>query len=101
MSSLPGFIKLFQHVFDHSPNAKETGERLLNDALENQPVSKCMLKFQTIAARSDTALQAAFPQGLNVLTELAYTDEQLSLDCLLDLTIQLDQLLMKHPQSLP
>lgn len=90
-------------MFDHSPYGKKAGERLLT-CVQGNHVLEYALEFRTIAAKSswnDTVLKVACCRGLHakVLSEIAYIDEQLMLNSLIDLTIRLDHLLLQHPPS--
>lgn len=98
MTSYERFIELFCQIFDHSPKGMEVSEQLLTLKQGSRCVVEYLLEFCTLTAGSrwnEPALKVTFCQGLNpqVLTELACQDEQATLNSLIDMFIQLDNLL--------
>lgn len=74
------------------------GEQLLSLRQGNQSAVEFALTFHTLAGGSgwnEPVLKAAYHQDLNqdILMELAYRDDQASLNSLVDLSIHFDHLL--------
>lgn len=75
-----------------------SSEHLLQLSQGNLWVAKYVVEFCTLARGSgwnELTLRAAFLHGLNeeILTEMGFLDENLTLNSLIDLTIRLDKLL--------
>lgn len=106
VSSYENFVMLFQRVFDHAAKGREVSARLLSIKQGNRRMVEYALEFSTLAADSGwnkAALKAPYCQGLNadVIFELACRDYAMSLDSLIDLSIQLDNLLQDRCLHLP
>lgn len=92
------FVRKSCRVFDHAPEGKEIGERILNICQGKRRAAEYALEFLTLAAESEwnePALKAVFRRGLNesVREEMACRDDEATLDSLIDLAICLDNLL--------
>lgn len=89
LSSYNGFVEHFQQVLDHTLEGKEIIQQLLTIMQGKRNASEYALEFCVLAVGSglnDLALRPAFHQGLNpeVLTELAYQGDKVTLDSLID-----------------
>lgn len=75
----------FKCIFDHPPEGRERGERLLQLRQGDQTATEYALTFWTVAASSgwnEPALRTLFRRGLceEVQTELACRDDNLTLE---------------------
>uniref|UniRef100_A0AAY5JWB1 Ty3 transposon capsid-like protein domain-containing protein n=1 Tax=Esox lucius TaxID=8010 RepID=A0AAY5JWB1_ESOLU len=92
------FVGLFRAVFDHPPDVREVGERLVHLRQGTRSVQAFALEFRTLAAGSgwnNRALIDHFRCHLrsDVRRELACRDAMLTFDQLVDMAIRLDNLL--------
>lgn len=90
------FQQLRQHMLVHAPEERVESEHLL--LLYKRNLTEFAVEFCTLAMGSgwnEPLLKAAFHHVLieEVLTEMACCNEKLTLNSLIDLTIQLDNLL--------
>lgn len=100
-TSYARFIALFRAVFEHPIDGKERSERLLKLSQGTGTAAEYALQFRTLAAASgwnDKALIALYRRGLreDVRMELACRDQELTLDALINLSINLDYLLQER-----
>ena len=98
LNSYEGFMALFKCIFDQPPEGREGGERLLQLWQGDQTAAEYALTCRTVAASNGwnyPALRTLFRRGLleEVQTELAYRDDNLTLDTLIAIAIHLDNLL--------
>lgn len=98
------FMTQFRAVFDHPPEGKEAGEKLLRLRQGTQSAADYAMTFRTLAAASgwnDSALLTVYRQGLrpDLQAELACRDESLSLSALISMSIRLDHLLRERRRS--
>lgn len=80
-------------MFDHAPEEKEIGERLLSFRQGRCRAAEYALEFRTLAAESDwndPALKAVLQ---SVSKEMACRDDEATLDSMIGLAILLDNLL--------
>eukprot|EP00063_Salmo_salar_P039830 XP_014014665.1 PREDICTED: uncharacterized protein LOC106579344 [Salmo salar] len=94
-------MALFRGIFDHPPEGRVGGERLLPLLQYDQTAAEYALTFQTVAASSgwnEPALHTLFRRGLReeVHMELACRYDNLSLDALIAMAIHLDNLLRER-----
>ena len=94
-------MALFKCIFDHPPDGREVGERLLQLRQGVQTAAGYTLTFQTVAAssgRNEPALRTLFRRGLceEVQMELACRDDNLSLHALIAMAIRQDNLLQER-----
>ncbi|KAL2088222.1 hypothetical protein ACEWY4_017050 [Coilia grayii] len=100
-TSFNQFTALFRAVFDHPTDGKERSEKLLRLSQGTGTAAEYALQFRTLAAASgwnEQALTAVYRRGLreDVRGELACRDQNLTLDALIDLSINLDYLLQER-----
>lgn len=85
------------NYFDHTLEGKEIREWLLTVTQGKWSAAEYALEVCTLTAGNgwnEAALKATFRQGLNseVLKELEWCDDKVSLDSLIDLSIHFDNL---------
>ncbi|KAI2660046.1 Retrotransposon-derived protein PEG10 [Labeo rohita] len=104
--SFTAFLQQFQGVFQPSSESGEAGEEIMALRQGRRTAADYALTFRTLAAQSgwnDGPLKLHYRKGLNpdLQIELAYRDENLTLDQYIDLSIRVDNVMRARRSSRP